>query len=81
MFTIGLITVHVRPEIRQCGFQRTLGGDVPLVGPQRLNVTRVDVVVRGTPEETNPGVLKRPDIPIPGVEAKALVVLSTSGVR
>lgn len=81
MFTVGLMTVHVRPEIGQCGFQRTLGGDVPLVGPQRLNVTRVDVVVRGTPEETNPSVLKRPDVPIPGVEAKGLVVLSTSSLR
>jgi len=65
------MTVHVRPEIRQRGFQRTLGGDVPLVGPQRLDVTCVDVIVRGTPEETNPGMLKRPDIPIPGVEAKS----------
>ena len=73
--------IHVRPEIRQRGFQRTLGGDVPLVGSKRLNKTRVDVVVRGTPEEMNPSVLERPDIPIPGVEGKALVVLSTSCVR
>jgi hypothetical protein len=62
------MTIHVRPEIRQGGFQRTLGGYVPLVGPERLNKARVDVVVRGTPEEANSGVLERPDVPIPGVE-------------
>ena len=70
------MTIDVRPEIGQSGFQRTLGGDVPLVGPKRLNKTRVDVVVGGTPEETNSGVLKRPDIPIPGVEAEGLVIVS-----
>ena len=68
MFVVGLVTAHVRPEIGQCGFQRSLGGDVALVGPEWLNITRVDVVVRGTPEETNPGVLKRPDVPIPGLK-------------
>ena len=73
------MTIHVRPEIGQRCFQRALCGYVPLVSPEWLNETRVDVIVRGAPEETNPGVLKRPDVPVPRVEAKALV--GFSGVR
>jgi len=74
------MAIYVRPEIGQGGFQRTLGGDVSLVGSERLNETRIDIVVRGTPEETNSGVLKRPDVPIPGIEVKALNIPSTSDV-
>ena len=76
MFTVGLMAVHVHPEIGQCGFQRALCGDVLLVGPERLNVTRGNVIIRGTPDEANPGVFKRSlDVPRPGVEAKTLVGL------
>ena len=73
--------IYVRPEIRQGGFQRTLGGDVPLVRSERLNETRVDVVVRGTPEEMNSSVFERPDVPIPVVKMKVLVTQSASDVR
>jgi len=75
------MVIYVRPEIRQGGFQRSLGGDVPLVGPERLNETRVDVVVRGIPDEMNSGVFERPDVPIPGVKAKVLIVQPASDVR
>jgi hypothetical protein len=71
VFSIELMTIYVRPEIGHGGFQRALGGDVPFVGSKRLNEARIDVVVRGAPEEANSGVLKRPDVPIPGVEEKA----------
>jgi len=75
------MAIYIRPEVGQGGFQRTLGGNIPLVGSERLNETRVDIVVRGTPEEMNSGVLERPDVPIPGVESKASIVPSTSDVR
>lgn len=76
-----LMVIYVRPEIRQGGFQRSLGGDVPLVGSERLNETRVDVIVGGIPEEMDSGVFERPDIPIPGVKAKVLSVQPPSDVR
>lgn len=63
------MVIYLRPEIGQSGFQRALGRDVPLVGPEGLNKTRIDIVVRGTPEETDSGVFKWPDIPVPMVEA------------
>lgn len=66
--------LYARPEIGQRSFQGALGGDVPLIGSERLNETRVDVVVRGIPEETNSGVFKRPDVLVPGVRAKFFVV-------
>ena len=62
--------VYARPEIRQGGFQGTLGGDVPLVGSKGLNETRVDVVVRGTPEKMNSGVFEWPNVLVPGVRRK-----------
>jgi hypothetical protein len=75
------MAVYVRPEIRQGGFQRTLCGDVLLVGSEWLNETWIDVVVRGTPEETNSGMFERPDVPIPGIKTKGLVIQSASDVR
>jgi hypothetical protein len=68
------MVVYVHPEIQQGGFQRTLCGDVPLVGSERLNETCVDVVIRRTSEEMNSGMFEWPDVHIPGIKTKSLVV-------
>lgn len=81
MLTTELMVIHVRPEIGQGSLQRTLGGDVPFVCSERLNEARIDVIVGRTPEETDSGVLQRPDVPIPGVEAKVLIILLLSDVK
>ena len=81
MLITKLVVIDLRPEIGQGGFQRALGGDIPLVGSERLDEARIDVVVGRTPEETDSGVLERPDVPIPGAGAKALTIPLPSDVK
>ena len=66
--------IYIRPEVRQGGFQRSLSGDIPLVGSEGLDVACINVVIGRTLEEMDPSVLERPDVPIPVVKTKASII-------
>ena len=68
------MAIYIRPEIGQSGFQRSLSGDVSLVGSERLNVACVDIIVGGTSEETDPGMFERPDVPISENKTNASII-------